>query len=97
MDKEVWHEYTMEHHSIIKNKQILPFSTMDLEGTVLSEMSDRERQMQNDLTYMQNILKNQNKQAKKPSNPHPQQIYRNKRSDLQLPEARVGGGGIDER
>ena len=52
MDKEVWHEYTMEHHSIIKNKQILPFSTMDLEGTVLSEMSDRERQMQNDLTYM---------------------------------------------
>ena len=37
-----------------KKKEILPFATtqMDLEGTMLSEMSDRQRQILYDFTYM---------------------------------------------
>ena len=40
-----------------KKNEILPFATiwMDLEGIVLSEMSDRERQKLYHVTYMENL------------------------------------------
>ena len=40
------HTHTMEYYSAIKKNENLPFATtwMDLEGIMLSEMSDRERQ-----------------------------------------------------
>ena len=43
-------------YSVIKKKEILTFATtwMDLEGIMLGEMSDRERQILYDLTYMWN-------------------------------------------
>ena len=47
----------MEYYLAIKKNEILPFTTtwMDLEGIMLSEMSDRERQILYDTTYMWNI------------------------------------------
>ena len=46
--------YTMEYYSAIKKKEILPFVTIwvDLESIMLNEMSDTERQILYDLTYM---------------------------------------------
>ena len=44
----------MEFYSAIRKKGILPFEWMDLEGIMLSEMLDRERQMY-DFTYMWNL------------------------------------------
>ena len=43
--------------SVIKKHEILPLVTtyMDLEGIMLTEMSDRERQIPYDLTYTQNL------------------------------------------
>ena len=39
--------HTMEYYPTIKKKEILPFGTtwMDLDGILLSKMSDRERQI----------------------------------------------------
>ena len=44
MDKENVFMYTMEHYSSITKKEILPFATtwMDLEGVMLSEISQRK-------------------------------------------------------
>ena len=41
-----------------KRNELLPFATtsMDLESIMLSEMSDRERQIWHDITYMWNIV-----------------------------------------
>jgi len=49
-------KYTMEYYSGIKKNEILPFAAirMDLEGIMLREMSDRERQIPYDVTYMWN-------------------------------------------
>ena len=46
--------YIMKYYLAIKNNKILPFATiwMDLESIVLSEMSDREKQILYDFTYM---------------------------------------------
>ena len=46
----------MEYYSPIKN-EILPFETtwMDLKGIMLSEMSDRERQILYFITYVWNL------------------------------------------
>ena len=60
------HTYTpppLEYYSAIKKKEILSFVTtwMALEGIMLSEISDRERQTLHDLTYTWN-LKNKTKQ-----------------------------------
>ena len=43
----------MENYAAIKRNKILPFAAtwMDLEGIMLSEMSDRERQILYDITY----------------------------------------------
>ena len=48
--------YTMEYYSAIKN-EIIPFATtwMDLDIIILSDMSDRERQILYDITYMWNL------------------------------------------
>ena len=52
-------KYTMEYYSGIKKNEILPFAAigMDLEGIMLREMSDRERQIPYDLTYKWNLKK----------------------------------------
>ena len=44
----------MEYYSAIKMNEILPFATtwMDLQDIVLSEMSDRERQIPYVFTYL---------------------------------------------
>ena len=41
----MWDIYTMEFHSAIKKKKILPFATiwMDLENIMLSEISPSEK------------------------------------------------------
>ena len=46
------HTHTLGHYSPMKKKGILSFATawMDLEGSVLSEMSEGERQMLYDIT-----------------------------------------------
>ena len=55
--------YTLEYDSAIKKNEILSIMTMwmDLEDIMLSEMSDTERQIPYDFTYMWS-LKNKNKQ-----------------------------------
>ena len=57
MDKEYAVLYTIGYYSAIKKNEILPFAAtwMDLEGIMLSEMSDRERQILYDITYMWNL------------------------------------------
>ena len=56
----------MEYYSAIKKNDILPFATicMDLEGIMLSEMSDRERQILYDFTCMWNLKNKTNEQTK---------------------------------
>ena len=56
------HTYTMEYYSDRKKNEILPFATtqMDLEGTMLSEMTDRERQILYDITYVWNLTNKRN-------------------------------------
>ena len=46
-----YYRYTMEHYSAIKMNEMLPFATMwmDLEGIMLSEIS--QRQLLYDVTY----------------------------------------------
>ena len=43
--KKLWHKYTMEYYSAIKNSKILPLATkwMDFEGIMLSEISQTEK------------------------------------------------------
>ena len=43
--KKMWYIYTMEYYSVIKKKEILPFTTtwMELEGIMLSEISQLEK------------------------------------------------------
>ena len=42
--KKLWYVYTMEYYSAIKKNEILPFAAtwMDLEGIMLSEISQRK-------------------------------------------------------
>ena len=56
------HIYIMEYYSAIKNNEILPSATtwMDLEGIMLSDISQIESQIPYDFTYLWN-LKKQNK------------------------------------
>ena len=53
MDKEDVDEY----YSTIKKNEILPFATtwMDLEDIMLSEISQTEKQILYDITYMWNL------------------------------------------
>ena len=49
--------YTLEYCPEIKNNEIMPSSTMwvGLEGIMLRNKSDRERQIPYDITYMWNL------------------------------------------
>ena len=42
--KKMWCVYTMEYHSAIEKNETLPFATtwMELEGIILSEISQRK-------------------------------------------------------
>ena len=70
-----------ENNSAVKKKEILPFVTtwIALRDTMLIEMSDKERQTPNDLTYMWDLKKN---------DPSSQM----QRTDGSLPEAEGWGG-----
>jgi len=52
--KEMWNVHILGCYSVIKKNEILPFvaTWMDLEGIILKEISDRERQILYDITYM---------------------------------------------
>ena len=55
MDKEnMVHIYTIEYYSAIKKNEITPFTAkwMDLEIIILSEESEKERQIPHDTTYI---------------------------------------------
>ena len=45
--KKMWSKYTMEYYSAIKKNEVMPFAAtwMDLEIIILSEGSQRERQI----------------------------------------------------
>ena len=60
------HTHTMEYYSAIKKKEILPFATtwMDLEGIMLSEINQTEKDIPYDLTYMWNLNKNSNNKTR---------------------------------
>ena len=49
--KKMWYIYTMEYYSAIKKKEILPFATpwMELEGIMLSEISQRKTKIMTSL------------------------------------------------
>ena len=57
MDKEdMSNKHVMGYYSAIKKNQILPFAAtcMDLEGIMLSEISQTEKHKLYDITYMRN-------------------------------------------
>ena len=43
--KKIWYKYSMEYYSATKKNEVLPFAAiwMDLEGIVLSEISQTEK------------------------------------------------------
>ena len=51
------HAYIYEYYSVKNKKEILPLMTiwMDLQGIMLRDVRDRERQMLHDLTYVWNL------------------------------------------
>ena len=55
--KEMWQIHTLKYHAEIKKNAILPFEIimMDLEGILLSEISQSEKVNTANLTYMWNI------------------------------------------
>ena len=54
----MWYIYTIENYSAIKKKKIVPFvaTWMELETFVLSEVSQKERQMPYDIAYIWNLI-----------------------------------------
>jgi len=51
---KLWHTYTMEYYSAIRKNKIMPFAAMwmDLETIILSDVSQTERQISYDITYV---------------------------------------------
>ena len=55
--KKMWYIYTMEYYSAIKKNKIMPFAATwrDLEGIMLSEISQTEKDKYCVVTYMWNL------------------------------------------
>ena len=51
----MWYTYTMEYYSAIENNKIMPFVTtwMELETLILRGVSQKERQIPYDITYLE--------------------------------------------
>ena len=64
MDKDVVHIYTVKYISAIKKNEILPFATtwMDLEGIMLSEISQTENNKYSMLSLICGIPKRNEKE-----------------------------------
>ena len=91
MNKEdVVYMYTMEYYSAIKKNGILPFVTtwLDLEGILLSEISQKEKDKYHMISLICQIQK-QNKQNKQ------NKTHKIQRTDQWLPEGR--GLGVGEK
>ena len=75
----------MELYSAIEKKELLPSATpcMDLEGIMLSERSDREREIAYDIPYMWNLKRNNTNEL----------IYK-AGTDLERTNLRSLGGGV---
>ena len=58
MIKKIWHVYTMEYYPVIKNED-LPFETtwIDLDGMMLSEISQTEKDKYSMLSLICGIYK----------------------------------------
>ena len=54
-----WYICTMEYYSAIRKNEIMPFSAtwLDLEFVILSEVSQTEKTISYDITYMWNLKK----------------------------------------
>ena len=52
--KKMWYIYTTEYYSAIKKNEIVPFAAtwVDLEIIILSEVSQTEKQISHDNTYI---------------------------------------------
>ena len=52
--KKMWYMYTMEYYTTVKKNEVMPFAAtwMNLEINILSEVSQTERQISYDITYM---------------------------------------------
>ena len=55
--KKMLYIYTMEYYSAIKRNKIMSFAAtwMELEINILSEVSQKEKQIPHDITYMWNL------------------------------------------
>ena len=61
----MWYIYTMEYYSAIKKNEIMPFAAatwMQLESIILSEISQKEKEIPYNITYMWNLKSDTNKQ-----------------------------------
>ena len=88
--KKMWHIYTMEYYSTIKKNEILPFAAtwMDLEGIMLSEISQRKNKYCMISLTCGIECKKYNKLVKKKKQTH---RYREQTSGYQLGEGRREG------
>ena len=56
--RKMWYTYTMEYYSSIKKNGIMQFAAtwMELENLILSEMSQKDRQIPFDITFNWNLI-----------------------------------------
>ena len=90
--KKKWYMYTVEYYSAIKKNEIMPFAAawMDLEIVILSEVSQKEKEIPCDTTYIWNLKYDTNELIYERETDS--QTYR---TDLWLPRGRgVGEGRI---
>ena len=64
--KKMWYIYTMEYYSAIKKNEILPSATtwMDLEGIMLSEITQTEKDKYSIISLICRILKTKKRTKK---------------------------------
>ena len=58
--RKMWYIYTMDYYSAIKKNEIMPFAAtwMDLEIIILSNISQTEKDIPYNITYMWNLKYN---------------------------------------